>query len=178
MPYGDFGHIGYVRRTEAACKLTFGPREVTVASGKCAIDKQDFPVASGTMKSHTRAMIAAATFATVTGKKVAGVRDHASGRDLRIAAEYRDGRLQGFDGDRAASFGGTLPEIHDSGDKIFISMEIDGATAKGFDRGSGGFYEARVSEGLVQVFDHSLSLWFAYDIQDAASASNYHRKAD
>jgi hypothetical protein len=52
------------------------------------------------MQPHTRVVIAAAAYAFVTGKKVAGVYDHAAGRHLRIAAEARGEHLQGHDGDR------------------------------------------------------------------------------
>lgn len=127
------------------------------------------------MKPHTRAMVAATAFACVTGKKVAGIYDHAGARDLQIAAELRAGQLQGFDGDRQVRFGGRLPEIHDAGDKVFVSVEVEGATVKGYDRGSSGFYTANVTDGVVQLFDHAESAWFAYDIQDADSAGSYHR---
>ena len=120
-------------------------------------------------------MVAAAAFAFITAKKVAGIHDHSSGRDLQIAAECRGDQLQGFDGDRSVKFGGALPELYDAGDKTFVSLEINGVTAKGFDQGSSSFYEAHVTEGLVQVFDHSKSAWFAYDIRDAQSARRYHR---
>lgn len=129
------------------------------------------------MNPHTRAVVAAAAFAGISGKKVAGVHDHSSGQDLQIAAECRGSQLQGFDGDRAVKFGGTLPEIFDAGDKAFISLEIDGAKATGFDRGSSSFFEARVTEGVVQIFDHSEGIWFAFDIQDAQAVGSYHRKA-
>jgi hypothetical protein len=122
-------------------------------------------------------MIAAAAFAFVTGKKVAGLYDHAAGRDLAIAAEARGDRLQGFDEARAAKFGGTLPDLHDAGDGTFVSFEIEGSTVRGYDRGSAGFYTAEVTGGVVQVFDHSQSAWFAYDVQDAQAAQSYYRDA-
>jgi len=127
------------------------------------------------MHSHTRALIAAATFAFITGRKVAGLYDHTAKQDLLIAAEFRDKQLQGFDGDRGVKFGGTLPELHDDGDRTFVSFESDGSTVKGYDRRSSGFYEAQVTDGLVQVYDHGAAAWFAYDVQDAESASSYHR---
>lgn len=129
------------------------------------------------MNPHTRAMVAAAAFAYVAGKKVAGIYDHSTGRDLQIAAEFNGDRLQGVDGDRAARFGGTLPEIYDAGDKTFVSFEVDGTMVKGYDRGSSSFYSATVTDGLVQVYDHGESTWFSYDIQNAASAQSYHRTA-
>ncbi len=127
------------------------------------------------MYPHTRALVAAASFASVTGKKVAGIFDHSVQKDLPIAAECRGDRLQGYDGDRAVEFGGALPEIYDAGDKTFVSLKIEGMKVQGYDRGSSTFYEAHVSDGLVQVYDHSQSTWFAYDIQDADSAQSYHR---
>ena len=123
-------------------------------------------------------MIAAAAFAFITGKKVAGLYDHSAGRDLQIAAEGQGKQLQGFDGDRGAKFGGALPELYDAGDRTFVSFEIEGTTAKGYDRGSSGFFTANVTDGLVQVYDHSQSAWFAYDIQNAGSARSYHRNAE
>ncbi|MBV1918334.1 MAG: hypothetical protein KUG65_09785 [Sphingomonadaceae bacterium] len=130
------------------------------------------------MHPQTRAMIAAATFAFVTGKKVAGIYDHSARRDLRIAAECRRDQLQGFDGDRAVKFGGRLPELYDAGDNSFVSFEIDGTKVHGYDRGSSSSYTAHVTDGLVQVYDHSQSAWFAYDIQDAESAQSYHRNVE
>jgi len=119
------------------------------------------------MRPHTRAMIAASAHAFVTGRKVAGIYDHAAGRHLRIAAECRGEHLQGFDGDRSAKFGGTLPELYDVADKAFISLELDGATARGHDRGSSTSYEARVTERAVQLYDHGQGAWFAFDVQVA-----------
>jgi hypothetical protein len=119
------------------------------------------------MHPHTRAMVAASAHAIITGKKVAGIYDHAAGRDLQIAAECRGNRLQGVDGDRSAKFGGTLPELYDDGDKVFVSLTVDGSTARGYDRGSAGFYEAQVKERLVQLYDHSQNTWFAFDVQIA-----------
>lgn len=117
------------------------------------------------LRPHTRAMIAAAAHALIIGKKVAGLYDHSAGRHLRIAAEARGQSLQGYDGDRDARFGGTLPELYDAGDKAQISLEIDGATVRGFDRSSSGHYSANVSDRQVQLFDHAENAWFAYDIQ-------------
>jgi hypothetical protein len=123
-------------------------------------------------------MIAAAAFACVTEKKVAGIYDHAAGRDLQIAAERRGDQLQGFDGGRGAKFGGTLPELYDAGDKAFVSFTIDGTKVEGYDRGSSGFYTAQVTDAVVQVFDHSQNAWFAYDIQNAESAKSYYRSPE
>ena len=119
------------------------------------------------MSPHTRAMIAAAAHAFMTGNKVAGVYDHAAGRHLRIAAEARGEHLQGYDGDRAAKFGGTLPELYDTGDKAFVSLDIDGLTARGYDRGSATAYAITATDRQVQLYDHSQSTWFAFDIQTA-----------
>jgi hypothetical protein len=127
------------------------------------------------MQPHTRAIIAASAFAFVTGKKVAGLYDHTAGRDLQIAADIRGDQLQGYDGERAVSFGGAATELYDGGDKAFISVEVEGTKMRGYDRGSSGAYEAQVTGGLVQVFDHSAGAWFAYDIQDAGSAQSYLR---
>jgi hypothetical protein len=120
------------------------------------------------MAPHTRALVAAAAFAFITGKKVAGVYDHSLGKNLRIAAECRGDQLQGFDGDRLAGFGGQLPEIYDDGDKVFISLEIADGSVRGYDRGSACSYVAKVTDQQVQVYDHGASAWFAFDIQTAA----------
>ncbi|MBU6267750.1 MAG: hypothetical protein KGN34_09430 [Sphingomonadales bacterium] len=127
------------------------------------------------MKPHTRAMIAATAFALVTGKAVAGVRDHAGGCDRRIAAEARGNRVQGYDGDRAARFGGTLPEVHDEGDRAFVAFEVSGSKVTGFDRGSSTHFEAVVADGMVQVYDHAEQAWFAYDLQDGQAGQGYYR---
>jgi hypothetical protein len=127
------------------------------------------------MAPHTRSMIAAAAFAYRTGKKVAGLYDHAGAQDRRIAAEFRANQLQGFDGDRNVRFGGTLPEIFDAGDKAFVSFEVKDDAIKGYDRSTSTFFAATVSGGVVQVYDHGESAWFAYDIQDVDAPSSYHR---
>jgi hypothetical protein len=119
------------------------------------------------MSPHTRAMVAAAAHAFMTGNKVAGIYDHAAGRHLRIAAEARGEHLQGFDGDRAVKFGGTLPELYDAGDKAYVSLEIDGMTAQGYDRSSSTAYAITATDRQVQLYDHGRSAWFAFDIQTA-----------
>ena len=119
------------------------------------------------MSPHTRAMVAAAAHAFIFGKKVAGVHDHGAAQDLRIAAETRGDRLQGFDGDRSAKFGGTLPELYDAGDDAFVSLEIDGLSAKGYDRGSSSHYSLTATNEVVQVYDYTTGAWFAFSVQVA-----------
>jgi hypothetical protein len=119
------------------------------------------------MLPHTQAMVAAAAHAFVNGRKVAGVYDHANSKHLRIAAEARGEHLQGFDGERSARFGGTLPELRDTGDGAQVHMKIEGATARGFDRGSSSAFTAEVTERLVQLYDHGRGEWFAFDVQVA-----------
>ena len=119
------------------------------------------------MKSHIRAIIAAAAHALVTGKQVAGLYDHAAGRHLRIAAEARGEHLQGYDGDRNVRFGGTLPELRDTGDGASLHIEVLGDEVRGYDRSSSGHFSAKVSERLVQLFDHAEGTWFAFDVQVA-----------
>jgi hypothetical protein len=108
------------------------------------------------MSPHTRAMVAAAAHAFILGRKVTGVHDHETGRDLRIAAETRGDRLQGFDGDRSAKFNGTPSELYDAGDDSFVSLEIDGVAAQGYDRRSSSHF-----------YDHGAGTWFAFSIQVA-----------
>jgi len=117
------------------------------------------------MSPHTRAMVAASAHAFIFGRKVAGVHDHAAGRDLKIAAEVRGGRLMGFDGDRSARFSGALPELYDGGDGAFVSLELDGASARGYDRGSSSHYELTATDQMVQLYDHAAGTWFAFSIQ-------------
>ena len=117
------------------------------------------------MKPHTRAMAAAAAFAATTGRKVAGMHDHSAATDRRIAAECRGNVVQGFDGDRAARFGGTLPELYDFADQTFVSLDIEGAGAQGYDRGSAGAFTAQVTGTRVQLYDHAQGQWHTFDIQ-------------
>lgn len=119
------------------------------------------------MQPHTRAMIAAAAYAYLSGQKVAGIHDHSSGRDLQVAAEARGGQLQGYDGDRRAQFGGALPELFDAGEQAFVSFEINGAKASGYDRKSAHAWSAQVSELRVQLYDYGPGAWFTFDIQVA-----------
>ena len=123
------------------------------------------------MLPHIRAMVAAASYAFVTKTKVSGIHDHATGRELRIAAEARGTQLQGYDGDRGTAFGGTLPELYDAGDKLFVSLEIDGTQATGHDRSTATSYTAQVSDARVQLYDHGQSAWFNYDIRHADIAA-------
>lgn len=110
-------------------------------------------------------MVAAAAHAFISGKTVAGVHDHATGQDLQIAAETRSDRLQGFDGDRSSKFGGRLPELYDAGDDANVSLEIEGVTARGYDRLSKSHYSLTVTDQVVQLYDHAASAWFAFSIQ-------------
>lgn len=117
------------------------------------------------MLAHTRAITAAAAYAVVSGRKVAGLYDHAADRHLRIAAECRGDRLQARDGERMVDFGGTLPDLYDHGDKAFVSLERDGDTLRGYDRGSATFYDAQVAGDVVQLYDHDAKSWFAFTVQ-------------
>ncbi len=117
------------------------------------------------MFRHTRAVVAAAAYAFMAGKKVAGIHDHATGQDLRIAAESRGEHVQGFDASRSAKFGGHLPELYDVGDAAYISLEIDGATARGYDRHSESHYTLTVTGQVVQLYDYASNAWFAFSVQ-------------
>ena len=119
------------------------------------------------MSPQTRAMVAAAAHAFIYGKKVAGVHDHSTEQDLQIAAETRGDRLQGFDGDRSARFGGTLPELYDAGEDAFVSLEIDGLMAQGYDRLSSSHYSLTATDEVVQIYDYAAGAWFAFSIQVA-----------
>jgi hypothetical protein len=119
------------------------------------------------MHPHTRAIVAASAYAVVTGNKVAGIYDHAACRHLRIAAECRGDRLQAYDGERSVSFGGILPDLYDDGNDAFVSLETDGATVRGYDRDSASFYEVKVADQLVQLYDHGESAWFMFNVQVA-----------
>lgn len=130
------------------------------------------------MDPHTRAMVAAAAFAFLTGKKVGGLYDHSAKRDLKIAAECRGGQLQGFDGERQAKFSGAPPELYDDGDRSFVSFEIEGTRVQGYDRRSASSYTVELTDGLVQLYDHSQLAWFAYDMQDVDADRSYHRVAE
>ena len=118
------------------------------------------------MQPHTRALIAASASAVMGGRKVTGIYDHAAGEHLRIAAECRGDRVMAADGERSVLFSGTLPELYDAGDRTYVSMEVEGLTARGFDRGSGTHYQAEVSDQLVQLYDHSSGVWFAFTVRD------------
>lgn len=120
-------------------------------------------------------MVAACAFAILSDKKVAGVFDHTAGRSLKIAAECRGNRLQGFDGNRRVKFGGTLPELYDEGNKAYVSFTVVGNEARGHDRHSAGDFAARVTHRLVQVYDYAEQAWFNYDIQNPNAAKSFYR---
>ena len=67
------------------------------------------------MQPHTRAIIAASAHALVTGKKVAGLYDHAARRHLRVAAEARGEHLQGYDGGASNSSAGKTVHLDHEG---------------------------------------------------------------
>lgn len=119
------------------------------------------------MQPPIRAVIAAAAHAFVIRRKVAGLYDHHAARDLRVAAEARGRHLQGYDGERDARFGGTLPDLRDMGEDASIHMVIEGAEARGFDRGSSSHFTARVTDEQVQLYDHGENAWFAFDVRTA-----------
>lgn len=119
------------------------------------------------MLPHTRAIVSAAAYALIRQEKVAGVHDHAARRDLQIAAECRGKHVQAFDGDRAARFGGTLPELYDNSDKAFVSLTIDGTAAQGYDRASSSHFSLTLTDRIVQLYDHGEGTWFAFTIQTA-----------
>ncbi len=116
------------------------------------------------MQPHTRALVAASAYAIVSGNKVAGLYDHTAKEQLRMAVECRGNSVQGADGERGVTFGGVLPELYDNGDQAFVSLEVDAATARGYDRGSGGHYLAEVSDRLIQLFDYRQDAWFAFEV--------------
>jgi len=121
------------------------------------------------MQPHTRALIAACAFAVIAGRKVAGIYDHTAGEHLRIAAECRGDRVMAADGERAVTFGGTLPQFYDAGDRAYVTMEVAGTTASGFDHGSAGHYQADVTGPVIQLYDYTAAAWFAYTVQDVAA---------
>lgn len=127
------------------------------------------------MQPHTRALVAAASFAFVTGKKVGGLYDHAEGRDRLIAAESRGDQLQGFDGERQAKFSGRLPELYDEGDRQSISIIVQDGSVRGHDRISGTDFAAKVGEGFVQVYDYGAGAWFDYEVQNPDAQMSYYR---
>jgi hypothetical protein len=117
------------------------------------------------MQSHTRALVAASAYAVILGRKVAGLYDFTAQEHLRVAAESRDGRVQGNIEGRAGGFGGTLPELFDAGDQAFVSLEVEGYKAKGYDRASGHHYEAEILPRLIQLYDHGAQAWFSFEPQ-------------
>lgn len=126
------------------------------------------------MQPHTRALVAASAYAVVAQKKVAGLYDHAAQAQLRIAVECRGDRLQAVDGERSVTFGGDLPELYDEGDRTFVSLEVDGTTARGYDRGSQSHFQAQVADRMIQLYDYSQNAWFAFEVlmfDDRASGS-------
>lgn len=135
--------------------------------GKLELEPRTVRCQAGGMPPETRAMIAATAHAFVIGKKVTGLYDHSAGRHLRIAAESRKPYLQGYDGDRDARFGGTLPELRDAGSGAQVHMIVRGSTVTGYDKSSSGHFTAEVTERLVQLYDHVDGVWFVYDVQSA-----------
>lgn len=119
------------------------------------------------MQAHRRALVAASAYSVITGQKVAGLYDFAAGEHLRVAAECRGKQVQGADGDRSSAFGGNLPDIYDAADKAFVSLEVEGDKARGYDHGSAGHYEARVTDRLIQLYDHAQQAWFSFEPQIA-----------
>lgn len=131
-------------------------REVDPVHGLCQ---------SHVMQPDIRAIIAASSHALATGRKVAGLYDQAQDRHRRIAAEARGEHLQGLDGNRNVKFGGSLPELRETGSGAAIYMEIADDGTKGFDRSSSGHFTCRVEDQVVQLYDHAESAWFTFVVQ-------------
>ena len=110
-------------------------------------------------------MIAASAHAFVTGRKTAGLYDHATKMHLRVAAESRGRHLQGYDGGRDMRFGGTLPELRDAGGEASVYMRVEGGTIEGYERNASIHFTGHVSEGVIQVYDHGAGAWFAFNVQ-------------
>ncbi|OMJ30846.1 hypothetical protein BSZ14_16750 [Sphingomonas sp. Sph1(2015)] len=117
------------------------------------------------MQPDIRAIIAASSHALVTGRKVAGLYDQTLDRHRRIAAEARGEHLQGLDGDRNVKFGGSLPELRETGTGAAIYMEVADGMTKGFDRSSAGHFTCRIEDQVVQLYDHADSAWFTFVVQ-------------
>ncbi|WP_241823805.1 hypothetical protein [Sphingomonas sp. Sph1(2015)] len=131
-------------------------RKVDPAHGLCQ---------SHDMQPDIRAIIAASSHALVTGRKVAGLYDQTLDRHRRIAAEARGEHLQGLDGDRNVKFGGSLPELRETGTGAAIYMEVADGMTKGFDRSSAGHFTCRIEDQVVQLYDHADSAWFTFVVQ-------------
>jgi hypothetical protein len=56
---------------------------------------------------------------------------------------------------------------YDANDDAFVSLEIDGMTARGYDRRSSSHYSLTVTGLVVQLYDHSVGAWFAFSVQIA-----------
>ncbi len=87
------------------------------------------------MLTHTRAVIAASAYAFIARKKVAGVHDplHETGYADRCgsaAASICRGMMA------TAPFGSVAPRPNSTipATRRFVSIEVDGTTAKGYDR--------------------------------------------
>jgi hypothetical protein len=114
------------------------------------------------MLPHTRAIVAAAAFAIIARRKVTGVHDHFTQKDLQIAAESRGEHLQAYDGARAAWLRGDLPELHDSGNDAFVSLTVSGSEGQGYDRHSSSHFAVTVTGDMAQLYDHTEGAWFAF----------------
>jgi hypothetical protein len=116
---------------------------------------------------HKRAIVAAAVYSIVTGRRVAGVNDQAAGRHLWIAAECLGDRVHIYDGERRAWFGGTLPELCDHDGDAFLSLTRDGATIHARDWTAAGSCTATADDRTVLIFDVDEQVSFAFAIQMA-----------
>jgi len=138
-----------------------------VRHGASKVDPQHGLCQSGAMQPDIRAIIAASSHALVTGKTVAGLYDQTADRHRRIAAEARGEHLQGLDGDRNVKFGGTLPELTETGTGAAIYMEIAEEATQGFDRSTSGHFTCRIEDQVVQLYDHADGAWFTFVAQAA-----------
>ena len=73
-----------------------------------------------------------------------------------VAVVATEGRVQRIAG---------CSDLYDDGDKAFVSLDVVGTRASGYDRGSATHYVAEVTDRLIQVYDYGLSSWFAYEVQ-------------
>ena len=60
-----------------------------------------------------------------------------------------------------------MPELRDTGEGVSLHIEIKDDAVRGYDRSSAGHFSAKMTERLVQLYDHAEGAWFSFDVQTA-----------
>lgn len=109
------------------------------------------------MDPGTRVFIAATAGRLITGDERTGILDHSRSKEIDIIGDVTDKRVLLFDNDRRCNFSGIGSDgsfhLFDSGNKVGISLTIEGEKFQGFDSTSQRNFNGSVKNHEVTMYD-------------------------